>query len=117
MAGTYYVGGALSGSITTGASAGSVTFAPGALVVSAAGLISTTEGTQALPTTGWGYISLHTASPSTTGANEVAGGSYIRAAVTWNSQSGGQVTNSNTVTVAIPASTTAAYWGVWSTSS
>ena len=117
MAGTFYVGGPLTGSISTGASAGSVTFAPGSLTVNTAGLISTTEGSQALVTTGWGYIGLHSASPSTTGANEVAGGSYIRVAVTWNAPSGGTVTNSNTVTVAIPASTTAAYFGVWSTAS
>ena len=76
--------------------------------------ISTTEANQALSTTGWAYVSLHTGDPSTTGANEVTGGSYARVAVTWNSPSGGSVTNSNSLSINLPASTTASYFGVWS---
>jgi hypothetical protein len=78
--------------------------------------ISTTEANQALSTTGWGYVSLHTADPSTTGANEVTGGTYARVAVTWNAASGGSVTNSGSLSINLPASTTAAYFGVWSAS-
>lgn len=78
--------------------------------------ISTTEANQALSTTGWGFVSLHTADPGTTGASEVTGGTYARVAVTWNSPSGGSVTNSNALTINLPASTTATYFGVWSAS-
>jgi hypothetical protein len=79
--------------------------------------ISTTEANQALSTTGWGYVSLHTADPTTTGGNEVSGGSYARVAVTWNAASSGTVTNSGALSINLPASTTASYFGVWSASS
>lgn len=79
--------------------------------------ISTTEANQALSTTGWSYVSLHTGDPSTTGANEVTGGSYARVSATWNSPSGGSVTNSNSLSINLPASTTASYFGIWSASS
>jgi len=81
-------------------------------------LISTTEANQALSTTGWGYVSLHTATTSTTGAAEVTGGSpaYARVAATWNAASGGSVTNSNAMSINLPASTTATHFGVWSAS-
>ena len=79
--------------------------------------ISTTEANQALSTTGWAYVSLHTGDTSTTGANEVTGGTYARVAVTWNSPSSGSVTNSNALSINLPASTTASYFGVWSASS
>lgn len=75
--------------------------------------ISTTEANQALSTTNWGYVSLHTGDPSTTGANEVTGGTYARVAVTWNAPSGGTVTNATAVAINLPASTTASYFGVW----
>lgn len=78
--------------------------------------ISTTAANQALATTGWAYVSLHTGDPSTTGANEVTGGSYARVAVTWNSPSSGTVTQSNALSINLPASTTASYFGVWSAS-
>ena len=78
--------------------------------------ISITEANQALSTTGWSYVSLHTGDPSTTGANEVTGGSYARVAVTWNSPSSGTVTQSNALSINLPASTTASYFGVWSAS-
>jgi len=76
--------------------------------------ISTTEANQALSTTGWSYVSLHTADPGTTGASEVTGGTYARVAVTWNSPSGGAVTNNGALSINLPASTTASYFGVWS---
>ena len=78
--------------------------------------ISTTEANQALVTTGWSYVSLHTGDPSTTGANEVTGGTYARVAVTWNSPSSGTVTQSNALSINLPASTTVSYFGVWSAS-
>lgn len=76
--------------------------------------ISTTEANQALATTSWAYVSLHTADPGTTGANEVAGGTYARVAVTWGAPAAGQVQNSGALSINLPASTTAAYFGVWS---
>ena len=76
--------------------------------------ISSTEANQALSTTGWGYVSLHTADPGTTGASEVTGGTYARVAATWNTPSSGSVTNSGALSINLPASTTAAYFGVWS---
>ena len=76
--------------------------------------LSTTGANQALSTTNWNYVSLHTGDPSTTGANEVTGGTYARVAVTWNSPSGGSVTNSGALSINLPASTTASYFGVWS---
>lgn len=79
--------------------------------------ISTTEANQALSTTGWGFVSLHTADPTTTGGSEVTGGTYARVAVTWNAASGGTVTNSNALSINLPASTTASYFGIWSASS
>ena len=79
--------------------------------------ISTTEANQALATTGWSYVSLHTADPGTTGASEVTGGTYARVAVSWNAASSGSVTQSGALSINLPASTTASYFGVWSASS
>ena len=78
--------------------------------------ISTTEANQALSTTGWAYVSLHTADPGTTGASEVTGGTYARVAVSWNAASSGSVTQSGALSINLPASTTASYFGVWSAS-
>jgi len=78
--------------------------------------ISTTEANQALATTGWSYVSLHTADPGTTGASEVTGGTYARVAVSWNAASSGSVTQSGALSINLPASTTASYFGVWSAS-
>lgn len=79
--------------------------------------ISITEANQALSTTGWAYLSLHSADPGTTGANELSGGTYARATVAWNAASNGTVTNSSSVSLNLPALGTAAYVGVWSASS
>ncbi len=78
---------------------------------------SVAEENQALLTTGWAYVSLHTADPGTTGATEVAGGAYARVAVAWAAPSGGSVANSGALAINLPASTTASYFGVWSASS
>lgn len=77
---------------------------------------STTELNQALVTTGWAFVSLHTADPGTSGASEVTGGTYARVAVAWGAASGGAVANSGALTINLPASTTAAYFGLWSAS-
>lgn len=63
-----------------------------------------------------GYVSLHTASPGSLGANEVTGGSpaYARKAVTWNAASAGSKALSNTPTFDVPASTTVTHVGLWS---
>lgn len=61
------------------------------------------------------FISLHTGNPGTTGANEVAGGSYIRVATTWGTPSGGSMLGTQ-VTINVPVSTTITNWGLWSTS-
>jgi hypothetical protein len=62
--------------------------------------------------------SLHTASPSTTGANEVTttGAIYARQATSWASASGGSAATSASQTWTIPASTTVAYTGWWNAS-
>lgn len=78
--------------------------------------ISVTEANQALSTTGWGFVSLHTGDPSTTGADEVTGGTYARVAATWNTPASGSVTNNAALSINLPASTTVTYFGVWSAS-
>lgn len=64
------------------------------------------------------YLSLHDDDPSTTGANEVSGGSpaYARKAATWDSATSGAVALSSAVTFDVPASTTVKYVGYWSAS-
>jgi hypothetical protein len=59
-------------------------------------------------------ISLHTASPSTTGANEQSGGTYARQTSTFGSASSGTATNTNAPAVPQPASTTSTHFGEWS---
>lgn len=64
------------------------------------------------------YLSLHTATPGSTGANEVSGGSpaYARKAAAWNAASAGSKPLSNTPTFDVPASTTVTHLGFWSAS-
>lgn len=62
------------------------------------------------------FISLHTGNPGTTGANEVAGGSYVRVATTWGTPAAGSMAGSQ-VTINVPAGTTITSWGLWSLSS
>lgn len=63
-----------------------------------------------------GFASLHTATPNSSGSNEVAGGSpaYARKALTWSSASAGSKATSNTPVFDVPAGTTVAYVGFWS---
>lgn len=60
-------------------------------------------------------ISLHDDDPSTTGANELSGGSpaYARKAPTFASASGGEAALASTLEFDIPASATVAWVGYW----
>jgi hypothetical protein len=62
------------------------------------------------------YASLHTASPASTGTNEVTGGTpaYARKAMTWNSASTGSMTLSDTPLFDVPPTTTITHVGLWS---
>jgi hypothetical protein len=61
------------------------------------------------------HISLHNGDPSTTGANEITGGSpaYARKAVTWNTAASGLRTNNGALVFDVPA-TTVLHVGLWS---
>ena len=60
-------------------------------------------------------VSLHTASPSTTGANENANsGSYARQACSWNAASGGSKTNSTSLTFSTLGTVAVTHIGTWS---
>lgn len=63
------------------------------------------------------FASLHTGDPSTTGANEMTGGSpaYARKGITWAASSTGTKANSAACLFDVPASTVA-YVGLWSAS-
>ena len=54
------------------------------------------------------YMSLHTATPGLTGANEITGNAYARTAIAFGAPTGGSGSNSGAVT--FPAPTPAA-WG------
>jgi hypothetical protein len=58
------------------------------------------------------FVQLHTASPGTTGANEMA--SVTRQACSWNNASGGQKTNSTALTFSTPGTTATTHFGTFS---
>jgi hypothetical protein len=58
------------------------------------------------------FISLHSASPSTTGANEI--GTTTRQSVTWGTPASGVSANTNAISLAQAASTTSTHFGDWS---
>jgi len=58
--------------------------------------------------------SLHTAF-STTGANEVVGGSYARQAITWNAAASGALDSSNAPSFSVPGSNTIRFIGFYDT--
>ena len=64
-------------------------------------------------TDGINKVSLHTASPGSTGTNEVTGGSYARQTITWNAASAGAIDDSNAPVFDVPAGTTVAFVGFW----
>lgn len=65
------------------------------------------------------YLSLHTADPGTTGANEVTGGSYARQAIQFAAPSAGtQSSNTSQSFTNMPAEPTGVpYCGVWTAAS
>ena len=74
-------------------------------------LLDETSGT--FPIT---HISLHTADPGVSGANEVVGGSYARQSVTWAAASGGVKSNSAQLVFQVPSGTTITHVGGWDAS-
>lgn len=62
------------------------------------------------------FASLHTATPNSSGSNEVSGGSpaYARKALTWSAAATGSKATSNTPVFDVPAGTTVAFVGMWS---
>lgn len=76
--------------------------------------ISSAEASVALNTSSMLYVSLHSGDPGTTGINEIAGGDYIRGAVTWSSPANNAVKNYDPVEIIVPANTTVSYIGIWS---
>lgn len=65
-------------------------------------------------TTAAGFTSIHTATPGTTGASEVSGGTYARQATAWGTASGGSIANTGALSFPIPASTSVSFFGTWS---
>lgn len=62
------------------------------------------------------FVSLHTATTSTTGAAEVSGGGYARQAMTWNAASSGTKTNSGTASFTTGGVTANTHMGTFSAS-
>ena len=62
------------------------------------------------------FMSLHSANPGPTGANELAGGApaYARKAVTWTGAVTGIANLNGDKTFDVPAGSTVAYVGLWS---
>lgn len=62
------------------------------------------------------HISLHSGDPSTTGTNELTGGSpaYARKAVTWNAAASGLRTNNGALVFDVPTGITVYHVGFWS---
>lgn len=58
------------------------------------------------------FMSLHSATPSTTGASEI--GTTTRQSVTWGTPSGGSMANTNALSLAQAALTTSTHFGDWS---
>lgn len=88
-------------------------------------LASVTAANQALnaldasgtPTNLMAYVSLHSASPSTTGANEnAATGGYARQACTWNASSSSSKTNSSALTFSTAGTVAVTHFGTFSAS-
>lgn len=77
--------------------------------------VDTTKNSLAAAYAGLGtWVSVHTATPGTTGASELSGGSpaYARKQTTWGTPTAGVVTGSE-VTFDVPAGTYT-HWGLWS---
>lgn len=63
------------------------------------------------------YISLHTANPGDTGANEVSGGSYARKAITFAAPSGKSTSNNITLEWTNMPACTVTHIGLWDAAS
>lgn len=63
------------------------------------------------------YISLHTADPGTTGASEVAGGSYARQSGAFASASAKASVSNAAINYTLMPACTATHFGVWDASS
>jgi hypothetical protein len=59
------------------------------------------------------YLSLHSATPGTTGASEFSGGGYTRQAIVFSTWSSGATANNAAIAVPNAGSTSATYVGVW----
>ncbi len=68
------------------------------------------------PTNLMAFVSLHTATTSTTGASEATGGGYARQACSWNAASAGSKTNSSALTFTTSGSTANTHFGTWTAS-
>lgn len=66
------------------------------------------------PTNQIPFVSLHTATTSTNGAAENAGGGYARLACSWNAAASGAMTNSTALSFTTAGSTAITYIGTWS---
>lgn len=62
------------------------------------------------------YISLHTADPGTTGANEVVGGTYGRQAGSFGVAAAGAIANDVAITFTLMPACTVTHVGIWSAS-
>ena len=58
-------------------------------------------------------VSLHTADPGETGANEVTGGTYAKKAITVAAAAAGSLSSSSTPTLDVPAGVTINHVGFW----
>lgn len=76
-------------------------------------MLTTTGRNQLLDATDAAFLSLHTAYPGLTQANEVSGGSpaYARKSVTWGSAAAGSKASTNAQVFDVPAATTVAWIG------
>ncbi len=59
------------------------------------------------------WLSLHSATPGTTGAAEITGGSYARLQTAWNAAATSAKTGSQK-TINVPAGVTITHFGIWS---
>lgn len=59
------------------------------------------------------HMSMHTASPGTTGANEVTGGTYARVSKAYGSPTAGAGDVASAAQFNIPSGTTVTHWGAW----
>jgi hypothetical protein len=61
------------------------------------------------------FISLHSADPGDTGANELTGGGYVRQQTAFGAAASGTLSNTGAITWSVPAGNVVA-WGAWSAS-